>query len=260
MFYQELFEVDIMNVNLKRISINKPEVKVEKKSFIAIESKSDAKATYGNASALGNVLIGVSGSALALPWVYTQETDDNAKISVTLTINPAADCLLVATAMSRSEASISGDGWVTVNSGDMDSSQRITVWYKKVSAGTHTVTVTQTSSVRMSLKLMCIYNAESLTVVDNVVALSVPINPTATTTKRRLYLLSSVYAALDGTPAAVTVSDNSAALEAAEELRFSAFYDDEPESGVTPTFGYYSSNYTANSINMISFDIEEETT
>ena len=63
MFYQELFEVDIMNVNLKRISINKPEVKVEKKSFIAIESKSDAKATYGNASAFGNVLIGVSGYA-----------------------------------------------------------------------------------------------------------------------------------------------------------------------------------------------------
>ena len=206
----------------------------------------------------GNARIGVSGSALVLPWVYTQETDDNAKISATLMINPAADCLLVAAAMSRSEASISGDGWVTVNSGvTLDSSQRITVWYKKVSAGTHTVTVTLTDNVRMSLKLLCIYNAESLTEVDNVVASSVPINPTTTTTKRRLYLLSSVYASTDGTPAAVTVSDNSAALEAAEELRFSAFYDDEPESGVTPTFGFYSSNYTANSINMISFDIEE---
>ena len=90
----------------------------------------------------GNARIGVSGSALVLPWVYTQETDDNAKISATLMINPAADCLLVAAAMSRSEASISGDGWVTVNSGvTLDSSQRITVWYKKVSAGTHTVTV-----------------------------------------------------------------------------------------------------------------------
>ena len=205
----------------------------------------------------GNARIGVSGSALVLPWVYAQETDDNAKISATLTINPAADCLLVVAAMSRSEASGSGDGWAKITSGTATLSQRITVWYKKVSAGTHTVTVTLTDNARMSLKLLCIYHAESLTVVDNVVASSVPINPTTTTTKRRLYLLSSVYASTDGTPAAVTVSDNSAALEAAEELRFSAFYDDEPESGVTPTFGYYSSNYTANSINMISFDIEE---
>lgn len=248
----------MMNINLKKIKILEPKVKITTGlKTIAREPHSGDKAA-SNASVFGSLAgRSIFTAAVLLPWLYQQETNNNVKTSATLTIKPATNCLLVVAAMSRSEAMANGDGWQTVTS-EIAGSQRITVWYKKVPAGTHTITVTQADNVRMSLKLMCIYNADRLTVVDNILAASVPIIPTATTTKRRLYLLSSTYASTSSNPPnSITVNNNGVDLEAAEETRFSAFYDDKPEAGVTPTFSYYENSYNANTINMISFDIEE---
>lgn len=252
-----------MNVKLKKFEILEPKVKITTGlKTIAREPHSGDKAA-SNASVFGSLAgRSIFTAAVLLPWLYQQETNNNVKTSATLTIKPATNCLLVVAAMSRSEAMVNGDGWQTVTSeiaGSQRDSQRITVWYKKVPAGTYTITVTQADNVRMSLKLMCIYNADRLTVVDNILAASVPINPTATTTKRRLYLLSSIYASTSSNPPnSITVNNNGVDLEAAEETRFSAFYDDKPEAGVSPTFSYFDENsYSANTINMISFNIEE---
>ena len=195
-------------------------------------------------------------------WNYWQETDDNAKTTATVTANPSAPCLLVAAVMHRDETvSIEGDGWTkVVKSQDATSggayNQWITVWTKPVAAGSHSVTVTQSSEARMSLKAIALYQAESLTIVDNTVLASVPYTPAAKTGKRRLYALSSVRAATD--TIAVTASYSGIDLRSANEIRFSAFYDYDTESSAVPSFSYYSSNdYLANSMNALVFDIEE---
>ena len=195
-------------------------------------------------------------------WNFWQETDDNAKTTATVTASPSAPCLLVAAVMHRDETvSISGDGWTkvvdsqaAVNSGGTIS-QWITVWTKQVQAGSHSVTVTQSSEARMSLKAIALYQAASLTLVDNTVLASVPYTPAAKTGKRRLYALSSIIAATD--TIAVTASYSGIDLRSANEISFSAFYDYEPDVSAVPSFSFYSSSYNANSMNALVFDIEE---
>ena len=196
-------------------------------------------------------------------WNFWQETDDTVKATATLTTSPTAPCLLVAAVMHRDETvSIEGDGWTkVVKSQDATSegayNQWITVWTKQVPAGSHSVTVTQSSEARMSLKAIALYQAANLTLVDNTVLASVPYTPPAKTGKRRLYALSSVRAATD--TIAITASYSGIDLRSANEIRFSAFYDYEPDVSVVPSFSFYTSasGYYANSINALVFDIEE---
>lgn len=196
-------------------------------------------------------------------WNFWQETNDNAKTTATLTATPTASCLLVAAVMHRGDTvSIGGDGWTKVIDGKWTtigiSDQQITVWTKPVSAGTYSVTVTQPEE-RMSMKLIALYGAAGLTVVDDALLATVPYTPAAKTGKRRLYALSSKYAsAADNPPNAVTVSYSGIDLRIASELRFSAFYDYDTESSAVPSFSYFDSNYyVANSMNALVFDIEE---
>lgn len=195
-------------------------------------------------------------------WNFWQETDDDAKTTATVTATPTASCLLVAAVMHRDAVSIVGDGWTKVVDSQAaiggDISQQITVWTKSVSAGTHSVTVTQSSEVRMSVKIIALYEADGLTLVDNTVLASVPYTPTAKTGKRRLYALSAVYASSsDDPPNSVTASYSGIDLRIAGELRFSAFYDYDTEGSTVPSFSYFQSDYTANSMNALVFDIEE---
>jgi len=191
-------------------------------------------------------------------WTWWQETNDDAKTTATVTPAPTAPCLLVVAAMHRDTVSIEGDGWTKVVDSQSaigtDINQQITVWKKYVSAGEYTITVNQNSSVRMSVKSIMLYNASDITLIDNTVLASVPYTPAAKTGKRRLYLLSSVYASGNYS---ITASYSGIDLKSANELRFSAFYDYEPDVSAVPTFSYSSSNYTANSINALVFDIEE---
>lgn len=195
-------------------------------------------------------------------WTWWQETNDDAKTTATVTATvtpaPTAPCLLVVAAMHRDTVSIEGDGWTKVVDSQSaigtDINQQITVWKKHVSAGEYTITVNQNSSVRMSVKSIMLYNASDITLIDNTVLASVPHTPAAKTGKRRLYLLSSVYASSNYS---ITASYSGIDLKSANELRFSAFYDYEPDVSAVPSFSYSSSNYTANSINALVFDIEE---
>lgn len=197
-------------------------------------------------------------------WNFWQETNDNAKTTATLTATPTASCLLVAAVMHRGNTvSIGGDGWTKVIDGKWTTlgsyDQQITVWTKSVSAGTHSVTVTQSTESGMSMKLIALYEAAGLTVVDDALLATVPYTPAAKTCKRRLYALSSVYASTaDDPPNAVTASYSGIDLRIAGELRFSAFYDYDTESSAVPSFSYFdSNNYVANTMNALVFDIEE---
>ena len=195
-------------------------------------------------------------------WNFWQETTDEVKESTTLTANPSAPCLLVAAFMHRDETlSISGDGWtkVATSQGAYGTAyQWMTVWTKQVTAGTYSVTISQSSEARCSMKLIAIYGASSLTLVDNDLLATVPYTPTAKNGKRRLYVLSSCYASTASDPPnAITVSYSGIDLRSAEELRFSAFYDYEPDVNTVPSFSYFSPQYITNLMNALVFDIEE---
>lgn len=62
MFHQKLFEVDIMNINLKKIKILEPKVKIGTKSFIAIE-RTKTVAQAGNAALVGAATHSIFGVA-----------------------------------------------------------------------------------------------------------------------------------------------------------------------------------------------------
>ena len=215
---------------------------------------------YDEAPGIGGVVRNVPYTPFNR-WNYWQETDDNAKTTATVTAQPSAPCLLVAAVMHRDTVSIEGDGWTKVVDSQsaigQDIDQKITVWTKHVSAGSHSVTVTQASEMRMSLKLIALYQAESLTLIDDTVLASVPYTPAAKTGKRRLYALSSVMASsASDPPNSVTATYSGIDLRSANELRFGAFYDYEPDVSAVPSFSCAVS-YTIDSMNALVFDIEE---
>lgn len=191
-------------------------------------------------------------------WNYWQETNDDVKTKATVTATPTAACILVAACMHRDTVNIEGDGWTKLIESEItdDLSQRMTVWYKAIEAVQTTVTVNQSSEARMSLKCFALYNAAGLSVIDNVLSLDGNFTPTPTTGKRRLYLLDSVYAT--GSNNAISASYENIDLRSAEETRFSAWYDYQPEKQVTPTFSTTVTDYTANTAGMLTIDIEEE--
>lgn len=197
---------------------------------------------------------------------YWQESDDEAKTTSTLTANIVDDCLLVAAVMHRSgNVSLDGDGWTklvdSVIADPSDFNQRVTVFTKRVTAGSYTVTATQQKTVRMSLKLIALYGASGLTVAEDRLISAVPTTPIATTGKRRLYMVHSVYASTSSSPPMAMQLDSSNTkngLASAEELRFSVFCDWCPD-GVTPVFTYFDSyNYTPNFAGLLVLDIDEE--
>ena len=174
-------------------------------------------------------------------WIYVQETNDNEKTSASVTVQAPAHGLLVAAVMSRSTPSISGDGWTKVVDGEVNNDQRITVWSKPITSGTYTVQTSQSSNVRMSLKVFVLCGAASVTSVENktmwfVVGAS-SYAPVTASGKRRLYLMSSFYGSNDGiTPVFAAVDYSGLDLREANELRFAAFYDYQPELEITPHF------------------------
>lgn len=208
------------------------------------------------ASIAGNHFLGNAGGSYPLNlWNYWQETNDDLKTTATVTATPTAPCLLIAAAMCRDEVSIDGDGWTKIQTLDIEE-QKIVVWTKPVSAGTYSVTVNQNSSVRLSLKVICIYRCSSISLIDDNLISSFPYVPSESNGKRRLYLISSQY---KGDSNAITVTDSgNIDLRSAVEGRFSAFYDYQPELKTTPIFGVNLSDYNTNTANALTFDIEEE--
>lgn len=191
-------------------------------------------------------------------WNYWQETNDDVKIKATVTATPTAACILVAACMHRDTVSIEGDGWTKLIESEIKDGvqQRMTVWYKAIEAVQTNITVNQASNARMSLKCFALYNTAGVSVVDNALSADGYFTPTHTTGKRRLYLIDSVYAT--GSNNAISASYENIDLRSAEETRFSAWYDYQPEKQVTPTFSTTVTDYTANTAGMLTIDIEEE--
>lgn len=187
---------------------------------------------------------------------YWQEDNNDAKTTTTITATPQKTCLLVAAVMYRGEVSIEGDGWtqatVSETAVDGDINQRITVWTKPVEAGIYDVTINQIESARMSLKVVAIYNATAVTVIDNTVIETFPFTPTPVAHKRRLYLISSIYA--NDSISNTIVAEKGVNTEMIER-RFCVFWSYETET--TPTFAFNLSEYSSNTANIITLDIEE---
>lgn len=194
-------------------------------------------------------------------WNYWQETNDDAKTTTTITATPTANCLLLACVMHRdSEILIDGEGWEKlVTSPAMisdNANQYVTVWVKYVQKGTYDVTVTQNSSARMSLKVMALYGAKSVEIIENTLINTFPIIPTEKTSPlRRLYLLSSIFV---NSSKSITVDKGDLDLREMVEQRFSVFYDYETDKLSVPTFNIYFSDYDADTSNLITLEIEEE--
>lgn len=225
--------------------------------------------TTGCAALVASGEIGESGDAEYAPlnlWNYWQETDSNAKTTATITAAPTAKCVLLACVMHRyadympTTLSIDGDDWerliVSQTATATDGTKQcVTVWKKAVDKGTYDITVTSHEELRMSLKAIAIYNANDVSVVDDTLAESVPITPTATIGNRRLYLLSAI--SESSTNAIAVENSGNLDLLSAKETRFNAFYDYQPELETTPIFNFYdSANYEGNSINMISLEFD----
>lgn len=258
-----LKELDVQRDKLANILTEKgiPSEESEKYNSL-VEKVGQLKVGADNipytASVVGQAMMPYKiGLAINNGWTYSQENNDNYKTTSTVTITTVKSCFLIAAAMHRSTISIVGDGWEQiVTSKAADGYQYITAWGKMVDAGTYTITTTQTSNVRMSLKALALYDVSKATVVDNVLMSSRTYTPTPTTGKKRLYLLSAV-SLYDTSKDFVEVDSASASfLASARELRFSVYFDAFPENGITPTFIYQSSSYSSNSMNEITLDIE----
>lgn len=194
-------------------------------------------------------------------WDCVQDNSDGDWTFDELSIVAAASGLLVCVAFHRKEAGIDGYGWTRVATSPgidpTNRNQRITVWTKPVTAGTYSAKVTQTTSGQMTMKLMVLYGAQELTVSDSCIINPLPYTPPAKIGKRRLYVLSSAYAASWIAPYAIlTTVPSTLDLQRMEELRFSVFYDYQPEIQAVPSFDYYTTPYEDN-INLLVLDVTE---
>lgn len=181
-------------------------------------------------------------------WSYVQETDDNAKTSATLTPYVGENALMIAVCMHRDSAvSIDGDDWTLVTTTPaIDWNQQITVWKKAVTLGSYTVTTSQPSSVRMSLKVIVIPGGSDVSVAESTDA-SAPVTASSPTGHPRLYLLAKTYATSSIT---WCCTEN---LESATETRFAAYFDEDSQSTRTPTFSDTEGNPN---YNYIELDLE----
>lgn len=193
-----------------------------------------------------------------------QEANHDAKVATSLTAKASEPCLLIAAVMHRdSNITIDGDGWTRVATSQKAAysnvSQWITVFTKAVSKGDYRVTVKQTKSIQMSLKLFAICDTDGITLVDNALALNKTITPSPKSGKKRLYFLSCVYQPNTSAIPMIAIESGGEVVHRMlkfDEKLFSAFYDFVDTSDLVPTFKYNdNSSYNANSINMLSFDV-----
>lgn len=184
-------------------------------------------------------------------WSYVQETNDNAKTSSTLTPNVGENALMIVACMHRDSAvSIDGDDWTLVTTTPaINLNQQITVWKKTVTPGTYTVTTSQSSSVRMSLKVIVIPGGSDVSVTESIDA-SNPVTASSPTGHPRLYLLSKAYAINEDSSVTWSCTEN---LKSATEKRFAAYFDNDSQSTRTPTFSDTNDN---SNYNYVELDLE----
>lgn len=186
--------------------------------------------------------------------LYVQNNDDESYVSRTFEIELNKSSLLIAFAMHRAyPLSISGDGWTRlVECGPSNSSnQYVTVFYKVVSPGTQTITLSQPSSLRLSAKIVILDPDATVSVVssetkNNVHDFTYP----APTGNSRLYISASALAntSISRYASIINIVPN----VSMEETRISAWYADETQTeSVTVTFHASDTSY----FNAIALDI-----
>ena len=185
---------------------------------------------------------------------YVQNNDDNEYVSRTFEIELHKSALLIVFAMHRVyPLSVDGDGWTRlVECGPSNSAnQYVTVFYKVVSPGTQTVTLSQASSSRLSAKVVILDPDTTVSVVssetkNNVHDFTYP----APTGNRRLYISASSMAntSIAGYASIINIVPNIPM----EETRISAWYVDEMQTeSVTVTYYESGTSY----FNAIALDI-----
>jgi hypothetical protein len=191
-------------------------------------------------------------------WDIWSSNEEDAKSTATINVTPSMNCLLMVAVMHRGTVTIAGDGWTKVVTSQpaLDGgAQWITVWTKNVPAGSYSVTVNQSQSARMGLKVIAFYSDNvSVSIAEDHAIAAFPYTPTAKTGKRRLYLLSSVWTSSESTAIQATSYGN-LDLQLSYGVRFTMCWDYLPEIAITPTFTYVSS-YDTNSANSLVLDID----
>lgn len=193
-------------------------------------------------------------------WDIWSSNEEDAKSTATINVTPSMNCLLMVAVMHRGTVTIAGDGWTKVVTSQpaLDNGagvQWITVWTKNVPAGSYSVTVNQSQSARMGLKVIAFYSDNvSVSIAEDHAIAAFPYTPTAKTGKRRLYLLSSVWTT-SGSTAIQATSYGNLDLQLSYGVRFTMCWDYLPEIAITPTFTYVA-NYDTNSANSLVLDID----
>ena len=193
-------------------------------------------------------------------WDIWSSNEEDAKSTATINVTPSMNCLLMVAVMHRGTVTIAGDGWTKVVTSQpaLDNGagvQWITVWTKNVPAGSYSVTVNQSQSARMGLKVIAFYSDNvSVSIAEDHAIAAFPYTPTAKTGKRRLYLLSSVWTT-SGSTAIQATSYGNLDLQLSYGVRFTMCWDYLPEIAITPTFTYVS-GYNTNSANSLVLDID----
>jgi hypothetical protein len=191
-------------------------------------------------------------------WDIWSSNEEDAKSTATINVTPSMNCLLMVAVMHRETVTIAGDGWTKVVTSQpaLDGgAQWITVWTKNVPAGSYSVTVNQSQSVRMGLKVIAFYSDNvSVSIAEDHAIAAFPYTPTAKTGKRRLYLLSSFWTSSESTAIQATSYGN-LDLQLSYGVRFTMCWDYLPEIAITPTFTYVAS-YDTNSANSLVLDID----
>ena len=193
-------------------------------------------------------------------WDIWSSNEEDAKSTATINVTPSMNCLLMVAVMHRGTVTIAGDGWTKVVTSQpaLDNGagvQWITVWTKNVPAGSYSVTVNQSQSARMGLKVIAFYSDNvSVSIAEDHAIAAFPYTPTAKTGKRRLYLLSSFWTSSESTAIQATSYGN-LDLQLSYGVRFTMCWDYLPEIAITPTFTYVAS-YDTNSANSLVLDID----
>jgi len=251
-----------MNIKLRKFNILEPKVKITT-GLKTISREPSGKSNEPVNAALFSEPAGNSIIAFVSQegWYYSQDNNDDAKTTTTQTIIVGDNTYLIAAVMYRGDSvSIAEEGWTKLVDSEVAEpsglKQKIAVYGRQATEGRYTVTATQSSSVRLSLKLIVLAGASGISVVNNILIPSLPYTVPVSTGKRRIYLASSIYALNSPTePTTIKTTDDN--LLKAEELRFTAFYDSRKSAGNTSEFITNLDSYNADTINFITLDIEE---
>lgn len=195
-------------------------------------------------------------------WSYQQDTQDTAR--TTLTVGPIttySQVTLMLIVMHRDDSvSLAGSGWTLltkIGSSYSTYTQYISIYTKVVQAGSYSETITLANEARMTAKIVTLYNVSNISVVEGQVIPNIPYTPTAKTNKKRMYILSHIFANTDVTET-FTASYQNLDLRLANEIRLQVFYDYEINISETPIFTTALTSYNENTSSIVVLDLIPE--